>query len=125
MIEFNQKNKYLSQIFGTLYYAALLLLIILSGLELAKRGFVSYHFNLVWLVMAVLVFGSLWAVFGACRQGRGIFSKVIFLLILFGLFFVIGAQIGVDFINQYLLGLIIVINIGLAWYLLKPEIKKE
>lgn len=125
MIEFEQKNYFLSQLFAAFYYSSFVTLIILSGLELAKRGFVSYHFNLVWLVLIVLVSGSLYAIFKASPQKSDIFSKVIFLLVLFGLFFILGAQVGLDLVNNYLLGLFIVINIGLAWFLLMPEIKKE
>lgn len=125
MIEFEQKNYFLSQLFATLYYSSFVSLIVFSGLELAKRGFVSYHFNLVWLVLIVLVSGSLYAIFKTSPQKSSTFSKVIFIFVVFGLFFIIGAQIGLDLINNYLLGLFIVINIGLAWFLLMPEIKKE
>jgi len=125
MIDFEQKNYFLSQLFATLYYSSFITLIILSALELAKRGFVSYHFNLMWLILIVLVSGSLYAIFKASAQKSDIFSKIIFLLVLFGLFFILGAQVGLDLINNYLLGLFIVINISLAWFLLMPGIKKE
>ncbi|NIV98545.1 hypothetical protein GWN26_05120 [Candidatus Saccharibacteria bacterium] len=125
MIQFEHKNQFLSQAFASLYYVSLATLIVLSGLELAKRGFVSYHFNLVWLVLLVLISGTLYAIFKASPMKSGIFSMVVFLFVVFALFFVVGAQIGVDFINNYLLALFIVINLGLTWYLLRPEIKKE
>jgi len=125
MIQFEHKNQFLSQSFASLYYVSLATLIVLSGLELAKRGFVSYHFNLVWLVLLVLLSGTLYAIFKASPMKTSIFSTIVFLFLIFGLFFVVGAQIGVDFINNYLLGLFIVINLGLTWYLLRPEIKKE
>jgi hypothetical protein len=125
MIDFEQKNYFLAQLFATLYYSSFITLIILAGLELAKRGFVSYHFNLVWLVLIVLVSGSLYSFFKASPQKSGVLLKVVFGLILLGMFFMISAQIGLDLINNYLLGLFIVMNIGLAWFLLMPEIKKK
>jgi tryptophan-rich sensory protein len=94
-------------------------------LELVKRGFVSYHFNMVWLVLTVLISGSLYAIFKASPQRSGIFSKIIFLFVIFGLFFIFGAQIKIDLINPYVLSLILVINIGLAGWLVRPKIKKE
>jgi len=125
MIEFKQKNYYLSQIFGTLYYASLFTLIVLSGLELGKRGFVSYHFNLVWLLIFVLLCGTMYAIFKASPQRSGLFSKILFIFVLFGIFFIVGAQIKLEIINPYVLALLIATNFGLAWYLMRPSTKNE
>jgi hypothetical protein len=121
MIEFKTKNYFLSQLFGTIYYASLATLAVFSCLELAKRGFVSYNFNLVWLLMAVLASGSLHSVFKAGPNRNGVFSKLVFLGVLFFLFFIFGAQIKIQFLNPYLLSVFLIINLGLAWYLLRPS----
>lgn len=120
MYEIEQENPHLSQLFATIYYVSLVTLIGLAVLELAKRGFVSFHFNLVWLMILVLVCGSLYSVFRIEKKRKQIFSNLVFIVSLFTLFFIFGAQIKVDFINPYLLGLFITISLGLAWYLFRP-----
>ncbi|MBU0649218.1 hypothetical protein KJ969_03945 [Patescibacteria group bacterium] len=125
MFDLPRKNYALSQLFGTIYYVSLVTLALLVLLEFVKNGFVSFHFNLVWLLILVLVSGSVYAIFRVGQKPNGIFSNIVFLISLFALFFIIGARVEVDFINPYLLGLIIIINLGLAFYILRPSRRSE
>ena len=63
MIDFQQENKIAAKLFGTLFYSSLITFLLLAALELAKRGFVSYHFNMVWLAIVVLASGTFYAIF--------------------------------------------------------------
>ncbi|MDD4995665.1 MAG: hypothetical protein PHW53_04365 [Patescibacteria group bacterium] len=63
MIEFHQENVFLSKLSGTIFYSSLITFLLLAALELAKRGFVSYHFNMTWLLAVVLASGTFYALF--------------------------------------------------------------
>jgi len=123
MIEFRKKNYFWSQIFGTLFYVSFVTLAILLILEFAKRGFVSYHFNLMWLVILLIISGALYAVFRASTKPVGLFSYVMYGLALVLIFLVLAGQVDIDIIGKYILSIIIVLIFGAAVWVIKPPKK--
>jgi|GEM_PF-3599115 len=123
MIEFREKNYFLSQLTGTLFYTSFVTLGTLLILETAKRGFVSYHFNLVWLCLAMIVFGGLYAIFRASSGSANIFSYTMYVFSLLMIFMVFAGQINIDIINKYFFPALLVIIFGLALWIIRPTKK--